>query len=323
MSQPLSQSDYQRLIQPDVWAYINACADFYPADAVNFSVQEQRSYYNALCQAMAQPRPAGISSQDRAVAGVPTRCYQPSARNQAATLVYFHGGGFVVGGLESHDDVCAELAETLGAELVAVDYRMAPEHRHPAALEDCLAVVRALLAEGAGPLLLAGDSAGGYLAAAVSHALRDAGRASGDMSAIQSIIGQVLIYPSLGGDRSQGSYLEQAEAPMLTRADMDYYAAIYYGSDLGLSAEPDRPLGAEDFADLPATFATTGPFDPLFDDGPAYVAKLSAAGIPARFVAAEGLPHSFLRARRSSQQAGTAWQAILEASANLLAGKAP
>lgn len=319
----MSQPDYDRLIQPDVWAYINACADFYPADAVNFTVEEQRSYYNALCQAMAQPRPQGLTSQDRPVAGVPTRWYQPAEIKQSARLVYFHGGGFVVGGLDSHDDVCAELSDVLGVALAAVDYRMAPEHGHPVALDDCLAVVRALLAEDQGPLLLAGDSAGGYLAAAVSHALRDAGRATGDLSAVQSLVGQVLIYPSLGGDRSKGSYVEQAFAPMLTRADMEYYAQIYYGSALGLGAEPDRPLAADDFADLPATFAITGPFDPLYDDGPAYVAALKAAGVAARFVSAEGLPHSFLRARRSAAQAGQAWRAILEAAANLLAGKAP
>ncbi len=319
----MTKPDYKTLIKPDVWAYINACAEFYPADAVNYSVDQQRAYYTALCESMAGRRPKGLTSVDKLVAGVPTRWYHPGVMSQQATLVYFHGGGWVVGDLDSHDDICAELADTLGLRVVAVDYRMAPDFCHPVAIDDSQAVVEALLAEGRAPLLLMGDSAGGYIAAAVSHRLRDQGREKGDLSAVQSLLGQVLIYPSLGGDRDKGSYLEQAEAPMLTRADMVFYAQIYFGTDKGASHEPDRPLAAQDFADLPATFATTGPFDPLFDDGPAYVGALQQAGIPARFAAADGLPHSFLRARKTARQAQQAWQAILEASRNLLEGRAP
>lgn len=319
----MTKPDYKALIQPDVWAYIDACAEFYPADAVSFSVEQQRAYYTALCKSMAQPRPEGLTSQDKPVAGVATRWYDPVVTSQQATLVYFHGGGWVVGDLDSHDDICAELADTLGLRVVAVDYRMAPDFKHPVALDDCHDVVKALLAEGRAPLLLMGDSAGGYIAAAVSHRLRDEGRQQGDLRAIKGVRGQVLIYPSLGGDRNKGSYLEQAEAPMLTRDDMTYYAQIYFGTDQGLSDEPDRPLAADDFRDLPATFAITGPFDPLYDDGPAYVAALQAEGIAARFVSAEGLPHSFLRARRRARQAEVAWQAILEACRNLLEGRAP
>lgn len=319
----MSKPDYKTLIKPDVWAYINACAEFYPADAVNYSIDQQRSYYTALCKSMAGPRPDGLTSQDKPVAGVPTRWYHPGVMSQQAMLVHFHGGGWVVGDLDSHDDICAELADTLGLRVVAVDYRMAPDFQHPVAVDDCHAVVEALLDEGRAPLLLMGDSAGGHIAAAVSHRLRDRGRERGDLGAIKSVLGQVLIYPTLGGDRDKGSYLEQAEAPMLTRSDMMYYAQIYFGTDQGLSEEPDRPLASSDFQDLPATFATTGPFDPLYDDAPAYVEELQAAGIPARFVVAEGLPHSFLRARKTARQAEQAWQAILEASRNLLAGRAP
>lgn len=315
----MAKPDYKALIEPDVWAYIDACAEFYPADAVNFSIEQQRAYYTALCKSMAMERPEGLTSQDRTVAGVATRWYDPGVTTQKATLVYFHGGGWVVGNLDSHDDICAELADTLGMRVVAVDYRMAPEVQNPAAEDDCFAVTQALLAEGRAPLMLMGDSAGGYIAAVVSHRLRDQGRSQGDLSAVQSILGQVLIYPSLGGDPDKGSYLEQAEAPMLTRADMRFYSQAYFGGD----KTADRPLAAQDFADLPATFAITGPFDPLYDDGPAYVATLEKSGVPARFVSAEGLPHSFLRARRRARQAEQAWQAILDASRNLLEGRAP
>ena len=123
-------------------------------------------------------------------------------------MVYLHGGGFVVGGLHSHDDVCAEIRSRTGLAVVSVDYRLSPEHQHPAAFEDACSVVSVL----PGPLVLVGDSAGGNLAAAAAHARRD-----------PRILGQVLIYPGLGGDRQAGSYVTHANSPMLTTADLDFY----------------------------------------------------------------------------------------------------
>ena len=207
--------DYTRLIGPETWAFIRETEGWYPPETATYPIERQREVYNAMCQAFHRGRPAGIRTEDVGFSGVPCRIYTPEAPAGEATVIYYHGGGFVVGGLDSHDDVCAELAAATGLRVVSADYRLAPEHRHPAAFDDALAVARAVGAEG--PILLAGDSAGGSLAAAVAHRLR------GDPV---PVLGQVLIYPTLGGDRNAGSYLTHADAPMLTLEDVEFYVTI-------------------------------------------------------------------------------------------------
>ncbi len=174
--------DYERLIDEETWAFIRRTAESYPDDAVELSIEDQRRVYDTMCQDFRQPRPAGVETEDRAADGVPVRIY--SAGQPTRTVIYFHGGGFVVGGLESHDDVCAELCAQTGYRVVAVDYRLCPEHVHPAQFDDCWSAANWAASEFGDPLILAGDSAGGNLAAAVSHYAR--GRLDG-------ILGQVLI----------------------------------------------------------------------------------------------------------------------------------
>jgi acetyl esterase len=302
----IAAADYQRLIDAPTWDFIRATDAFYPADTASRSIDDQRRIYDTMCRVFFRGYPPGVTARDEVIAGVPCRVY-PGAG--PATLIYLHGGGFVVGGLHSHDDVCAELRGTTGLTVISVDYRLSPEHAHPAAFDDACAVIAAV----AGPLVLAGDSAGGNLAAAAAHFLRD-----------PRILGQVLIYPGLGGDRTKGSYQTHAHAPMLTAADIDFYAGIRHGG----SAPPPgdatvSPLQDKDFKDLPMTLAIGAECDPLHDDAPAYAAAINAAGGKAWSVTAAGLVHGYLRARATVPRAAQSFALITATVSAFAAGRWP
>ena len=306
--------DYDHLIDAETWAFIRRTGEFYPDDAVDLTIAGQRAVYDRMCLAFHRGYPAGVAAEDRAVGGVPARIYT-TAEAPRATVVYFHGGGFVVGGLHSHDDVCAEIAAATGFRVVSVDYRLAPEHRHPAHFDDAMTAARAAATLWGGPLVVAGDSAGGNLAAAVSHAAR----ASGPI-----IAGQVLIYPGLGGDRDRGSYLEHAQAPMLSRADVLWYDAIRHPEGQSGAGDPTaRPLEDRDFAHLPPTVVFTAQCDPLADDGPAYAARITAAGGRAVSHEEAGLVHGYLRARGTVGRARTSFARICAAIGALGRGEWP
>lgn len=302
--------DYSTLIDAETWAFIRRTEEWYPPDAVDLSIAEQRRIYDAMCRAFFEGYPEGVRVGDLSLGGVPCRLYEPG--ESAVSVVYFHSGGFVVGGLDSHDDVCAEIAAATELRVISVDYRLAPEHPHPAAFEDCLAATRAVAERWGGRLVLAGDSAGGNLAAAVAHRTRSE----------LPLAGQVLIYPGLGGVGRGGSYAEHAEAPMLTTRDVAFYAAIRCGG----AGEPARdptyaPLMDEDFAGLPPTAIVTAQCDPLADDGAAYKAALDAAGVPAGLRQEAGLVHGYLRARSNVGRAKRSFARITGAIGDLAAGR--
>jgi acetyl esterase len=305
-------TDYAKLIDAETWAFIERTNSFYPPDTVDFTVERQREIYDGMCRAFHAGRPSGIRAETTAFRTktheVPIRIYRNETPNPSATVLYFHGGGFILGGLESHDDVCAELCETTGYELVSVDYRLAPEHVHPAAFDDAMAAFEWATAGDDRPVVLAGDSAGGNLAAAVSHATRGHKRRPA---------GQLLIYPTLGGDKSSGSYVTHAEAPMLTVRDLEFYEAIRTGGvdrtgDLTLA-----PLADADFANLPPTVIVTAECDPLSSDGEAYRDRVLAAGGLAFWHEEPGLVHGFLRGRHTIGRARAAFGRIAEAVAVL------
>jgi acetyl esterase len=299
-------ADYQSLIDAPTWAFIRQSEAAYPPDTATLTIADQRRIYDGMCRAFFQGYPPGVTAEDRAIGGVPCRVYQGSG---LATVIYLHGGGFVVGGLHSHDDVCAEIRGTTGLTVISVDYRLSPEHAHPAAFDDACAVVRTV----PGPLVLAGDSAGGNLAAAAAHALRD-----------PRILGQVLIYPGLGGDRTKGSYLTHAHAPMLTAADIDFYAGIRHGGTRPPPGDSTvSPLQDTDFSRLPMTLAISAECDPLHDDAPAYAAAVRAAGGRAHAVTARGLVHGYLRARRTVPRAAESFALITSTIAAFAAGHWP
>lgn len=306
-----SQPDYQTLIDAPTWAFIRATEDSYPPDTATLSIADQRAIYDRMCRAFHRGHPAGVTATDRTYGGVPCRHY-PGA---GGTVVYFHGGGFVVGGLHSHDDVCAEIRAATGLSVVSVDYRLSPEHAHPAAFDDACAATRAVFAEAGGPVVLAGDSAGGNLAAAVAHAIGRHGA--------NGIAGMVLIYPGLGGDRDRGSYLTHAHAPMLTRDDVIFYSTIRHGGADPGSDPTANPLRDTDFMGLPPTLAIAAECDPLADDATGYAARLTAAGIPARAVVEPGLVHGYLRARATVPRAAASFARITAAISALAKGQLP
>jgi acetyl esterase len=294
--------DYQSIIDAETWAFIRETDGWYPPETATFPIEKQREIYDAMCRAFHRGYPDGLHVEDRSMGGVPCRLYTP--KTPRGTVIYFHGGGFVVGGLHSHDDICAEIADGCGLRVVSVDYRLAPEHRHPAAFDDALAATRAVAAGFPGALVLAGDSAGGNLAAATAHALR------GDIAPV----GMVLIYPGLGGDMTRGSYIAHAHAPMLTLADVQFYKDIRAPQGIALAPDPTHaPLSDSDFTRLPPTAIFVAECDPLADDGPAYAARLAAAGVNATCTIEAGLVHGYLRARRTVPRAADSFARILRA----------
>lgn len=297
-------ADYSKLIDAQTRNFIRETESWYPPDTINLSVAGQRDVYNKMCHAFRCDYPAGIQAQDCLAEAVPVRCYDKADTPAAAVVLYFHGGGFVVGGLDSHDDVCAEICDRTGFAVVSVDYRMAPEHLHPAAFDDCLAVYRWAMRHYSLPLVLAGDSAGGNLAAAVAHATRHA---------TPRVAGVVLIYASLGEHKGCGSYVTHANAPLLTCADMDFYADIRtQGADISHDATY-APLSDGDFSNLPPTVAISAECDPLCDDGEDYCAAIQKAGGQAVWIKEMGLVHGYLRARHTVDRARDSFSRIVAA----------
>ena len=284
----------------EVLAFIERNDGLYPADTVDLSIGQQREVYDRMSEVFGVGYPEGVAAEDGAFSGpggaIRFRRYTPTDPG-AERVLYFHGGGFVVGGLESHDDVCAEISETCGVEVVSIDYRLCPENPHPAAYDDAVAAVLEFRDK---PLILCGDSAGGNLAAAVSLSHRDRVQA------------QVLIYPGLGGNAlNLRSYSERAEAPMLTAKDLAFYATIRTGGAPPPVGDPTfSPLISNNFSGAPPCFVSSAEHDPLRDDGPEYAARLLAAGVVAETVVEPELPHGHLRARHMSRRAAEAFRAI-------------
>ncbi|MCV2870557.1 alpha/beta hydrolase [Defluviimonas sp. WL0002] len=307
-------TDYAKLISDEIWAFIRKTQASYPDDTASFSIEDQRRVYDAMCASFRVPHPPGVTTTDRSHAGVPCREYL--CGDADVTVVYFHGGGYVVGGLESHDDVCAEICARTGYRVVSVDYRLAPEHRHPAAFEDCRNATRAIHQAHGGSIILAGDSAGANLAAATAHALRGSG---------VPLIGKVLIYGAFADTiGTTGSYATHAQAPLLTRDDMVFYRDIRMPEGQSTKGDPTAaPLADTDFAGLPPAFLLAAECDPLCDDSPDYASRIAAAGGRAHCEIAPGLVHGFLRARHMSPQAAAAFDRITGAIAAFGRGEFP
>ncbi|MDP9652972.1 UNVERIFIED_ORG: acetyl esterase [Pseudomonas putida] len=288
-------------LSKEMTAFVEKTVSFNSTDS---SLAGLRLAYSEMCRAFTPVRPAGLYVVDFELSGVAVRSYQPAASG-ASCIVYLHGGGWVVGDLDSHDFICAELASTLGVLVIAVDYRRAPEHPFPAAFDDCLKVWRALRT---GPfqldperMLVVGDSAGGNLAAALCLALRDAGE--------PLPCAQVLIYPGLGGDHRLPSRSECVDAPLLSSSDVDCYHALYLRGTRQPSAYA-MPLLATDFRGLPPAWIAVAQFDPLRDDGVRYAERLNAAGGAATLYVGEGLVHGCLRARGQVAEVDELYQAL-------------
>jgi acetyl esterase len=307
-------ADYRALLDKEVWAFLDETARHYPPDAVDLSVGQQRAVYDKMCAAFDLGRPDNVTTQDIALGGVACRVYTADDASEG-TVFFCHGGGFVVGGLDSHDSICAEFCGVTGLRVVAVDYRMSPEHPHPEDFQDAWAAFTGVCAAYDGPVVLCGDSAGGNLVAAVGHYAR--GRVDG------RIAGQLLIYPSLGGDPSKGSYLTHSDAPGLSARDMEFYLTLRSAGQDKTGDATFAPLQDTDFRDLPPTVIITAECDPLADDGRTYRDALLAAGGQAVWVNEQGLVHAYLRARGLSGKARASVRRMTDALASLAQGQLP
>ncbi len=233
--------------------------------------------------------------EDRVIAGpggdLAVRIYRPEAEGPLPLVVFAHGGGWVIGDLDTHDGLCQHLAVGTPAVVVAVHYRRAPEERFPAAADDVVAAAiwaHGHAAElGADPerMALAGDSAGGNLAAVAARRLRDAGG--------PAVAFQLLLYPVCDCTMSQPSYEENASGYLLDAEVMAWFIDAYLGD--GDRTHPDAsPLLAEDLAGLPPALVITAEFDPLRDEGEAYARRLAEAGVATTCTRYDGTIHGFV-----------------------------
>ena len=293
-------------LDPEVRAFIDRYLEVSSLSTAT-SVAQQRIDYDALLRHFRYAHPAGLSSSDDTIEGrhgqIPLRHYRCSGVNDDALIVFIHGGGFILGGLDSHDDICAELCARTGIDLISIDYRLSPEHFHPAHLDD---VEDAFHACRHGKAILVGVSAGGTLAAALCHRLR---------RHQHKPAGQVLIYPALGGDCFDlDAYRDNANAPLLTTDDVLFYRGIRCPNDEIPIRDPEYyPLVADGFGATPPTIAFSADIDPLRDDARLYVEKLQGAGVTAEWINEPGLVHDYLRARHVSSRAGAAFDRICDA----------
>lgn len=306
-------ANYDALLDDEVKVYVARSEAFFSHDATDLDIPAQRAAYDALCAEFDLGRPEGVRVTDEHHGEVPCRRYEPPEAPRS-TVLYCHGGGFVVGGLDSHDSICAEICARTGLRVVAVDYPLAPEHRYPEDLDAVWAAYGAVRAQWPGPVVLAGDSAGGTLCAGISHKARDEGGLPD---------GQVLIYPSLGGDHGLPSYVDYPDAPQLTLRDVEHYSGIRTGGTVPRTDPYCFALQDDDFAGLPPTVCVTAQCDPLTSDSEVYCNHISAAGGKAVWINERGLVHGYLRARGMSERARASFDRICRAISTLSHGSWP
>jgi acetyl esterase len=300
-------------LDPGMLEFYRTLSDKTPKGSETWPLLQQREVWNAVCAAFRAPRPPSIGVEDIIANKVPVRLFKPKTKALHAAVIYGHGGGWVLGGPETHDDICAELAAESDCVVALVDYRLAPEHRHPAQLEDCLKVWRWMREQGPNNgidperLMAAGDSAGGQMSVALALTLRDL--------ALPQLKALLLIYPVLGVNTETPSYRRNAHAPCLTRDDMKYYLEAFLGpkGSPAWSDEKALPLLAASLEGLPPSFITVAEHDPLHDDGTMFHDRLLAAGVPSQLRCEPLLAHSYLRARHHSKPAFEGFQAIVKA----------
>jgi acetyl esterase len=247
--------------------------------------------------AIMAPSTAKIASViDRRIEGpageIPLRLYTPPGRGPFPVLLYFHGGGFVIGDLDDYDGTCRELCDGAGCIVVSVGYRLAPEHRFPAATDDCLAATRWVGEHAAAfdgdpdRIAVGGDSAGGNLATVTALRIRDEGG--------PALCAQLLVYPVTDHvERETASMRDNADGYLLTRDTIRWFANHYLGPDGNPDDARVCPLRAVSLADLPPALVLTAEYDPLRDEGEAYAEALRAAGVATTLSRYDGAIHGF------------------------------
>jgi acetyl esterase len=224
--------------------------------------------------------------------GIPIRVYTPEGRGPFPVLIFFHGGGWVILNLDTHDSLCRHLAKRASCVVVSVDYRLAPEHKFPAAAEDAYAATR-WVADNANRIdvdptriAVGGDSAGGNLAAVVSLMARDKDG--------PSLVHELLVYPVTDlSSMDNESYREHGQGYILTKDSMAYYGSHYLAREEDALNPYASPLLAQDLRGLPPALVITAEFDVLTDEGEAYANRLKEAGVPVQYSCYKGMIHAF------------------------------
>ncbi len=286
-------------------------------------IESVRAAYDAMCEYYTPERDEQVSIQDHVVHtaeyDVPVRLYFPEQQSVPeqgwSCILYMHGGGYVVGGLDSHEFFIRHLCADLKVSVVSVDYRLAPEHVFPAAYNDCMAVYQWIKTQSAQwqinpeKVILAGDSAGGNLSTALAVNLQHTG---------QQAQGLALIYPGLNTGCDLPSYVEHAHAPLLSTEDVHFYLKTYAPDEKDWKDTRLAPLNAADFSDMPASFISVAEYDPLRDDGKVLAEHLQQAGIEYSYFEAKGLLHGGLRSLTECPEVQTLYQKMVQAIGKML-----
>ena len=284
-------------LDPNIKEMLNAMERAQQPQLNELEPPQAREMHKQLVLGMEITSVPVFTIEDRKIPGpageVPVRVYTPEGEGPHPLLVFFHGGGFVLDDVEAYDPVCRRLCARSGHVVVSVDYRLAPESRFPAAIEDCLAATRwaadnaASLDGDPDRISVMGDSAGGNLAAVVARRLRDEGG--------PRLAGQVLVYPvtyQVGPDTA--SRKENAEGYFLTRDDMAWFGGHYFESVEDAKGPDASPANAESLSGLTPALVVTAGYDPLRDEGEAYAGSLAEAGVPTDHTRYDGMIHGFL-----------------------------
>jgi acetyl esterase len=291
-------------LDPRAQEYLDRLAALGAPPLNRMTPEEARADMRARTADLGEPEPVAAVENVMAAgpAGeIPVRLYTPSGRGPFPVVVYFHGGGWVIGDIDTHDALCRSLANAAGCQVANVGYRLAPEHKYPAAAEDSYAATRwiaenaaALGADGA-RIAVAGDSAGGNLAAAVALMARDRG---GPRLAFQ-----LLVYPITDHSYDTPSYRENAEGYLLTRDIMVWFWDCYLASPEEGRQPYASPLQAPSLSGLPPAMVITAEYDPLRDEGEAYARRLDEAGVPVTLKRYGSIFHGFILLTRDLDQA--------------------
>jgi len=270
--------------------------------------EDARAAYEKGAGVLEVPKPALARVEDLSIAArdgfaIPARLYAPS-HGLLPVLVYFHGGGFTVGSIRTHDTLCRVLSRDAGCAVVSVDYRLAPAHKFPTASDDAWDAVQFIAGQGAEQwgvhgtrLALGGDSAGGTLAASCAIMARDAGL---------PVALQMLFYPGTAARQDTASHRLYADGPLLTEALIDYFFAGYVRSDADRDDWRFAPLNADDVDGVAPAWIGLAECDPVVDEGIAYADKLRAAGVPVDLEIYRGVIHEFVKMGRAIPEALTA-----------------
>ena len=272
---------------------------------------ETRAHYRRLALSRRGPQyvpePVASATDQHSPGGVPVRVYEPLDPH-GSTLLFLHGGGWVVGDVETHDPLCRRVANGTGARVVSVDYRLAPEHPFPAGLDDAEEVLHWLWTEDPGrPLGVAGDSAGASLTAGVALRARDKQL---------PLAAQLMFYPATDPAMTSPSFAENVAGYFLTGRDMAWFYQQYLPGGPGRAPEAD--LAHADVVGVAPAIVATAEFDPLRDDGIAYAARLADAGVPTQHVPGPGLIHGFAAFLGVVDAADVAVAVILDRLSQLL-----